>query len=131
MNNLADRLNTTFDAKGAMILSVNAFAKLCQTGECESLNKDAKLIIFTHSAQIRGDLVDTEGSDSADVIIDDIQQVYEKLLQDLPVDVALTTQCHPISLKNVTLTPYSAPNSKLEIGFIQLFTDQIVGVSVG
>ena len=130
MNNLADRLNTTFDVKGAMILSVNAFAKLCQTGECETLKKDNKLIIFTHSAQIRGDLISDETADSTD-IINTIQQTQEKLLQDLPADVPLTTQCHAINLKNVTLTPYSAPNSKLTIDFIQLFTDQIVGVSVG
>ena len=129
MNNLADRLNTTFDVKGGMILSVNAFAKLCQTGECETLKKDSKLIIFTHSALIRGDLVDDEAADSTD-IINTIQQAHEKLLQDLPADVPLTTQCHAINLKNVTLTPYSAPNSKLTIDFIQLFTDQIVGVSV-
>ena len=130
MNNLADRLNTTFDVKGAMISSVYAFAKLCQTGECESLNKDAKLIIFTHSAQIRGDLVDTEGSDSVDVIVDTIQQAQEKLLQDLSADITLTTQCHPISLKNVTIMPYAA-NGSTTVQFMQVFTDQIVGVSVG
>ena len=130
MNNLADRLNTTFDVKGAMISSVYAFVKLCQTGECESLNKDAKLIIFTHSAQIRGDLVDTEGSDSVDVIVDTIQQTQEKLLQDLSADITLTTQCHPISLKNVTIMPY-ATNGSTTVQFMQVFTDQIVGVSVG
>lgn len=131
MNNLADRLNTTFDVKGAMISSVYAFAKLCQTGECESLKKDSKLIVFTHSAQIRGDLANDGTDDSIDIIIDTIQQTQKKFLQDLPTDVTLTTQCRPINLKNVTLTPYSAPNSKLTIDFIQLFTDQIVGVSVG
>lgn len=130
MSNLADRLNTTFDVKGAMISSVHAFAKLCQTGECKSLNKDCKLIIFTHSAQIRGDLVDTEGSDSVDIIIDTIQQAQEKVLQDLPADITLTTQCHPISLKNVTIMPYAA-NGSTTVQFMQVFTDQIVGVSVG
>ena len=129
--NLFERLDSTFDVKANAVVTMDKFVKMCQAGRFESLPRKCRLTIYTHAAKITGELCDKHDTSIENTIAIELKRVNDEVLRNLPGDLPLTNQGASLLLKDVTLTPYSAPENELLIGFIQLFTDQIVGVSVG
>ena len=129
--NLADSINVVFDEKAHTVRVMNTFALMCQKGNDTVFNKQGKLIIFTHSAQIRGMLCEHNDQSAGSYIAKTLQDVSDKIKNELPNNFTPINQCHVLTLKDVTITPFAAPHISTSIQFMQVFADQIVGVSVG
>ncbi len=129
--NLLDVISATFDEKAHAIRIMASFAKMCQVGDDAIFKKDCKLILFTPSAQIRCMLCEKDDESVGTCIAKNLQEVSDKLLQDLPGDLIPVDRSQAISLKDVTVIPYATPNAPFSVQFMQIFADQIIGISVG
>lgn len=129
--NLLDVVSTTFDEKAHAIRIMGTFAKICQTEDGSVFKNDCKLVLFTPSARIHCMLCEKDDDSVGTCISENLQEVSNKLLQGLPADLAPVNRSQVISLKDVTVIPYATPDNPFSVQFMQIFSDQIIGISVG
>jgi hypothetical protein len=100
-----------------------------------SVPDDTKVMIMTHSAVISAELFQLDDpSDSSKqetpsemVIRMSVQNLHDHVL----TNDELQKNSTPIYLKNVSIRPFSNPQSEVKLAFLCLYSDQIVGVTFG
>lgn len=129
--NLLDVVSATFDEKAHAIRIMGTFAKICQAEDGSVFKNDCKLVLFTPSARIHCMLCEKDDDSVGTCIVESLQEVGDKLLQELPGDLTPVNRSQAISLKDVTVIPYATPNAPFSVQFMQIFADQIIGISIG
>lgn len=110
------------------------------------LQPDARLLILTNFAVIEADLVDTDqdvevtqenmGAELFKAIINGVTSSRNDAIKeweegDDPDRLALINDASYLVLTNATIIPHANPEARFHMGEMLLFTDQIVGFTVG
>lgn len=124
------------NSKFKHLLSISAAINALKKGindESFSVNlpEETTLLLLTHSALITGDFYipenETEKTKFEEKeLLDLLFLQASKAYNDDGNDISI-----PIYLKNVTIRPFSNPDSGANLAFLCVYSDQIVGVSFG
>lgn len=131
---LLDTLEERIDTKANTVFTFHRFLEEFQEKENDFLKLEGnQLIIITNFGQITCDLLLTDSKDqsTAELIANQVLEARDNNFKDLPLDTPIISNCKTILLKNVVITPFSNPSAAFRYAVLTLFTDQIVGVTVG
>lgn len=137
--NEIDLKSLTFHCIDEML---NASLDTIKSGEIEgaSINGDINTIIVTNFGIVKGDLVKEQTSTNDEslgfseaVILKSIEIRNDEIskLENENAQLKLINDTRAIVLKNVTITPYANSNTPFKLENLILFSDQIVGISIG
>lgn len=113
-------------------VKLNAVGTLLNDPEA-GLTKN-KLILVTDSALIYGVFVDqntiTDKGQNAELLLHKVSLEAAKNYSRNATEGVMNNSVS-IVLKDVTITPFAAPNVKINLATLSVFSDQIVGYSYG
>jgi hypothetical protein len=126
--NSIETLGKSIDVRAITFEAFKTASKVLQKNTSVTIN-DNRVIIITNFGQIFCDVEDKEsiGETIAQIVL----KVRDKELEKLPSKTSVINECKTLLLKDVTIIPFSNPQVRLNYGMITLFTDQIVGLSIG
>ena len=118
-NNLVDRINSRLDMKAQLIDAI------CETSEDK---EHIRLKVITTFAEIEGDLCRTDCPNEFSAIVN----AMDNNLNGYPADSELVNGSKMVFLKNVEIKPFANTESvSIRRPTLALFTDSIVGISIG
>ena len=118
-DNLIDRIHNRVDMKAQLIDAI------CETSEDK---EHIRLKIITTFAEVEGDLCRTDCSNEFSEII----KAMDNNLNSYPVGSELVNGSKMVFLKNVEIKPFASGESvSVRRSTLALFTDSIVGISIG
>lgn len=137
--NLLDVLKNRIDTKVGTITALDLAVKAFKSANPESkvpFSLDGnRLIIITNFANISCELVtlndDEKELSNAQTIFKTITASTEKMYETLPPDALVINNSKTLLLKNAQVVPFACPQQTLNYEVLAIFTDQIVGVTIG
>ncbi|WP_281696816.1 hypothetical protein [Acidaminococcus massiliensis] len=137
--NLLDVLKSRIDTKVGTITALDFAVKAFKSANSESkapFSLDGnRLIIITNFANISCELInpadDVKDSSNAQAIFKTITASTEKMYETLPSDALVINNSKTLLLKNAQVVPFACPQQTLNYEVLAIFTDQIVGVTIG
>lgn len=91
--------------------------------------KANSIIVITNFGHIFCKFDDNESID--EWISKTILNIRNSELKKIPPETPVVNQCKTLLLKNVTIIPFANPQASFNHNVITIFTDQIVGFSIG
>lgn len=91
--------------------------------------KSNSIIVITNFGYIFCKIDDNESID--EWISKTILNARDSELKKIPPETPVINRCKTLFLKNVTIVPFANPLARLNHNVITIFTDQIVGLSIG
>ena len=95
----------------------------------EAAIKENSIIVITNFGEIFCKIDDKESID--ELISKTILNTRDSELKKIPPETPVLNKCKTLLLKNVTIIPFANPLARLNHNVITVFTDQIVGFSIG
>ena len=137
--NLLDVLKSRIDTKVGTITALDLAVKAFKSANSESkvpFSLDGnRLIIITNFANISCELItlndDEKELSNAQTIFKTITASTEKMYETLPPDTLVINNSKTLLLKNAQVVPFACPQQTLNYEVLAIFTDQIVGVTIG
>lgn len=105
-----------------------------------SIDSETNVIVITNFGTVEGTLIDfnksTDNPNKAFVnaLFEKVFEVRNERIIELENEndqFRLINDTDSLTLENVTITPYANSNNKFNLGELILFSDQIVGLSIG
>lgn len=105
-----------------------------------SIDSDTNVIVVTNFGTVEGTLIDSSKSTdnpNKNFVNNLLAEVFEARngriiqLENENDQFRLINDTDSLTLENVTITPYANSNNKFNLGELILFSDQIVGLSIG
>ena len=136
---LLDTLGDRIDTRVGVIAALQAMLTTFQNNSSEekkpfSLDGN-KLIIITNFASIACEMITDNTNDQeltpAQLIINTALKAKDELYKTLPPDTNVINNSKTLILKNAQVVPFACPQHILDYEVLTLFTDQIVGVTIG
>lgn len=137
---LLDTLKNRVDTKVGVIAALHTTLKALQNIKPEekkpSSLDDHKLIIITNFANISCEIInlnDEENKDlsNAQFIIKTALKTTDNYYESFSADTTVINKSKTIVLKNAQVVPFANPQQILNYEVLTIFTDQIVGVTIG
>lgn len=91
--------------------------------------KSNSIIVITNFGYIFCKIDDNESID--EWISKAILNARDSELEKIPPETPVINRCKTLLLKDVTIVPFTNPLARLNHNVITIFTDQIVGLSIG
>lgn len=143
---MSNTLNNRVDLKSLTFQCFNSVIDVLKTNESNILvgNSNVSLVILTHLGMIQGDFIsnfdisdDSQDNNEIKLVKTLSGKVFEMRDKELlefqseNSNFKLINDSGTIALSDVTITPYNSINNAIHLGFLSLFTDQIIGFSFG
>ena len=127
-----EALKNLVDLKAITINSFQVAIDGFKKSDKITLGKDTKLILLTQASLIECELLNENEKEPIYLINKMALEARNKLLStEEYTNKNYLNQSATLRLKNVTITPFSNPQAKINLPVLNLFTDQILGVSFG
>ena len=95
----------------------------------DSVIKDNCIIVLTNFGQIFCKLDDKESI--GEIIAKAVLKARDSALKNIEPETPTINECKTLILKNAVIIPFANPQVKINYSVITLFTNQIVGLSIG
>ena len=136
---LLDVLKNRIDTKTGVITTLALTLKTFKSANPESkapFSLDGnRLIIITNFASIACELItpndDVKEFSKAQVIFKAAMASTDKIYETLSPDALVISNSKTLLLKNAQIVPFASPQQTLNYEVLAIFTDQIVGVTIG
>lgn len=127
-----EALDNLVDLKALTISSFQAAIDGLKKSSEITLGEDTKLILLTQAALIECEILNNDEGEPIYLINKTVLESRKNILSsEKYVNKNFLNQSATLSLKNVTITPFSNPQAKINLPVLNLFTDQILGISFG
>ena len=126
--NSIDNLGKSVDIH-AITFDAFQYALKAMQGKTDSVLKDNCVIVLTNFGQIFCKLDEKESI--GEIIAKAVLQARNSALENIEPETPTINECKTLILKNVVIIPFANPQVKINYNVITLFTDQIVGLSIG
>ena len=127
MNSL-NTLGKSVDIRALTFESFHCALKTMQ-GKPDSVLKDNCVIVLTDFGQIFCKISEKESI--GEVIIKAVLKARDSALEKIEPETPTINECKTLLLKDVIIIPFANPQVRLNYNIITLFTDHIVGLSIG
>lgn len=127
-------MSEAFEYKGTHIARfTEAFNALKEEDETSVALSEAKIVLLTHTANITGEIIDLDEavafSESQLLAATVSRAIRDSIREEHEMNTPENAKV--IHLKNATVTPFAAPDTKMTYYYLAVYTDQIVGISFG
>lgn len=139
-------LDGVIDLKGEEIYQFAFVVSELRSGKHKflSLGKETKIIILTHSASIVADSflpIYDDNHNEEDTTFEGITQMAKVLSEltnsriskyekELGQNIEIRNMTDSLYLKDVAVKPFSSPDVTINFKYLQIFSDQVVGLSL-
>lgn len=123
-----DTLGKSVDIRALTFESFRYTLKTMQ-GKPDSVLKDNCVIVLTNFGQIFCKIDDKESI--GEIIAKAVLKARDSTLETIEPETPTINECKTLLLKDVVIIPFANPQVRLNYNVITLFTDQIVGLSIG
>ena len=137
--NLLDVLKNRIDTKVGTITALDLAVKAFKSANSESkvpFSLDGnRLIIITNFANISCELInpadDVKDSSTSQTIFKTAMTSTDEIYETLSPDTIVINNSKTLLLKKAQVIPFACPQQTLNYEVLAIFTDQIVGVTIG
>ena len=126
--NSIDTLGKSVDIHALTFDALQCALKTMQ-GKPDSVLKDNCVIVLTNFGQIFCKLDDKKSI--GEIIAKAVLQARDSVLKNIEPETPTINECKTLILKDAIIIPFANPQVKINYNVITLFTDQIVGLSIG
>ncbi len=136
---LLDTLGDRIDTRVGVIAALQTLLTTFQNNSSEdkkpfSLDGN-KLIIITNFASIACEIITDNTNDqeltTAQLIVNTVLKANDELYKTFPPDTPIINNSKTLILRNAQIIPFACPQKILNYEVFTIFTDQIVGVTIG
>lgn len=133
-------MENSIDLKALTFTSFSEIVNFMKSSKDPVIGPNTSIVLLTNFGIVQGTQMEFNATedDSVNAVMNviisntfDLRNKHISKLENQNEQLKIINDCRSIVLKDVTITTYVNPDSKINLGQLILFSDQIVGMSFG